>query len=162
MDILNFNISIAAIPAYYLIGFGCHVYAQNILVSRDPEKKVYDNRNPRVATQEALHKLLGPADFERYTRARGANSNSHENFPLFAAAVLAGNLAGLGQRTLNAAAVTTILLRVVYSFTYVMVTTRRQALLRSLIYGVTTFIKFYVLFKAAGALAAKPENGPNI
>ena len=124
-------------------------YATFLLIKADKERKVYDNRNPRAATPESLRKVMGPPTYEKYSKAKAAHVNGHENFPLFAAAMLAGNFAGLDPRSLNLVAASLLTMRVVYSISYVVAKTRAQSFIRSLIFNVATFIKLYILVKAA-------------
>ena len=145
----EFNFSIAAIPAYYMITFACHSYAMARLVKHDKEWKAYDNLNPRTATPEALRKVMGPAEYETFTRAKGAHNNGHENFPLFAAAVLAGNFAGLNPKALNLAAAAVLVQRVLYTIVYIAANTRRQSFIRTFLWFTQTATNFYILAKAA-------------
>lgn len=150
----NVNVSIAAIPAYCFINLLCHLYATSLLISADKERKVYDNRNPRDASPETLRRTLGPPTYETYTRAKAAHTNGNENLPLFAAAMLAGNFAHLDQRALNIAAAAIIVMRVLYSLSYITAKSRGQSYIRSLIWMGTMGIKFYVLIKASMVTAA--------
>ncbi|MCJ1331395.1 hypothetical protein MMC10_008085 [Thelotrema lepadinum] len=147
------NFSILAIPAYYAIVMTCHVYATFLLVKADKERNVYDNRNPRAATPESLRKVMGPPAYDRYSKAKSAHTNGHENFPLFVAAMLAGNFAGLDSRSLNIMAAGLLMTRVAYSFSYILAKTRGQSFIRSLVFNVGTFMKMYILVKAALATA---------
>ena len=155
----TFNFSIAAIPAYYFINLLGHVYAQSLLIGVDKELKAYDNRNPRNNSQESIRKLMGPPKYELYLRGKAAHNNGNENFPLFVAAILAGNLAGLDQRALNITAAAILVQRVLYTIAYVMAKTRTQSYIRSLFWFSTTIMKLYVLIKAAMVMGPTKEFG---
>ena len=145
----SFNVSIAAIAGYSIISQLCHIYSRLLLLKADRDRKIYDNRNPRNMSPESMRKAMGPADYEKYERARAAHENGNENFPLFVAAVLAGNFAGLEPRPLNLMAAAMLVMRVLYSVSYVVTKTKGQSHVRSLIWLGSTIMQFYVLIQAA-------------
>jgi uncharacterized MAPEG superfamily protein len=72
----------------------------------------WDNRNPRSTEIKAnVKSRLPPAVWEKYQRAESASSNAYENFPFYAAAIIVGCLAGLGQETMNKFAVSFLFAR---------------------------------------------------
>ena len=94
------NYSIYAIPAFWLIAFAPHAYSA-ALIHRGTNGRV-ENANPRGASiAEMYRKSLDRATFGKVERARAAELNSFENLPIFAAAVICGNMAGLDVGTLN-------------------------------------------------------------
>jgi hypothetical protein len=103
--------------------------------------KVFDNRSPRtihecIKSDQTLDKgmaslthlqsqiirhvklTLETATKERITRAEGAQQNGFENIGLFAAAVVAGNIAKLDNRTLNMLSGTYVASRLLYNYIY--------------------------------------------
>jgi uncharacterized MAPEG superfamily protein len=62
----------------------------------------------------------------RILRAEAASSNGFEGLPVFAAAIVAGNNAGLSTSTLNALSITYILSRVVYNWVYIFLSGNRK------------------------------------
>ena len=73
--------------------------------------KGYDNSSPR----EFLGKLQGKAK-----RAQYAQLNSHEAFPVFAAAVIIAHLAGVAQSLITILAVLFVIFRVIYGICYIL------------------------------------------
>lgn len=55
----------------------------------------------------------------RILRAESASSNGFEGLPLFAAAIVAGNSAGLSALALNSLTIAYIASRVVYNYVYI-------------------------------------------
>lgn len=91
-----------------------------------------DIRNPRdypnaVANEKALDAQLKG----RILRAEGAMQNHLENVGLFAAAVVAGNLAKLSPKVLNGLSLGYFVCRVVYMYVYIRNETKGQAIMRA-------------------------------
>ena len=94
------NYSIYAIPAFWLLAFAPHFYS-SALIHRGTNGRL-DNANPRGASfAEMCKKSLDRATLAKVERARAAEANAFENLPVFAAAVICGNMAGLEVGTLN-------------------------------------------------------------
>ncbi|KAI2468401.1 hypothetical protein F4781DRAFT_398163 [Annulohypoxylon bovei var. microspora] len=84
-----------------------------------PGKKIFDGGNPRTFPQ-----ILEKADIDkklrgRLQRAEAAGSNAFETLGLFAAAVTAGNTAGLPAATLNNLTLGYLASRVLYTWVYI-------------------------------------------
>lgn len=88
----------------------------------------------------------------KFTRIKGAQQNGFENLGFFAAAVVAGNLAGLSSSTLNGLSAGYVVSRVVYTAFYISNTNPKFSDLRSVLWlvGVGQCITLY--FKAGWAL----------
>jgi len=114
------NLSILAIPTYFVLAFFPHVYALDVATSGKPTQ--WDYSNPRSATLKAhLKETLSESDFARYERSKACSDNLYENLPLFASAVIVGNMAGLkkeGWGGLNAFAGMYLGLRAIYALAY--------------------------------------------
>jgi uncharacterized MAPEG superfamily protein len=93
---------------------------------------------------------------DRFTRIKGAQQNGFENLGFFAAAVVAGNLAGLSSSTLNGLSAGYVVSRVVYTAVYMNNTNPKFSDLRSLLWliGVGQCITLFV--KAGKALQGEP------
>jgi uncharacterized MAPEG superfamily protein len=145
---LSTNYSFYTIPAAWLISILPHSYAI-VLYSRSSSKR-FDNRHPRSLTSKLeSDQTIDKATKERITRAEGAQQNGFENLGFFAAAVTAGNAAGLPARTMNILTGAYLLSRVVYNVVYINGSTGPLAGLRSAIY--TTGIGLLsVIFVMAG------------
>jgi uncharacterized MAPEG superfamily protein len=84
-----------------------------------------------VSPREDLSKAnLPPADLARLKRQEAAHKNALENFPLFAAAMIVGNEAGLEAGTLNLVGVGYLVCRGVYSWLYVNTTSEKKSYAR--------------------------------
>jgi uncharacterized MAPEG superfamily protein len=154
-SILNtYNPSILAIPAYYILAVVPHAYAVNIATQGKPSK--WDNRNPRSSSLRAkLRTRLDSATFAQYERAEACHANWMENLPLFSAAIILGNVAGLkkeGWGGLTAFAGMLLAVRMAYTGVYLTHTTQRVTLVRSLLYNVSVGLCFRVFFMAAKKL----------
>ena len=93
---ISTNYSFYAVPAAWLLAIAPHAYAIAVL------DKKYDNMQPRTNVLKVdSDQTLDKATKARVIRAEGAQQNGFENLGLFAAAVVAGNIAGLPAATLN-------------------------------------------------------------
>ena len=115
------NYSIYTIPAAYLLA--TLVTPRGALMSLGQGHNVY----PREDLAKAN---LPPADLARLKRQEAAHKNGLENFPLFAAAMIVGNEAGLENGTLNLVGVGYLVSRAVYSWLYVNTTTEKKSYAR--------------------------------
>ena len=75
-----------------------------------------------------------PQNKSRIIRAEAAQTNGFENLPLFATAVLAGNLAGLPASTLNTLSGGYLISGVLYNLVYIDNTTEALGHLRSVVF----------------------------
>ncbi|KAI0392470.1 hypothetical protein F5Y17DRAFT_357138 [Xylariaceae sp. FL0594] len=91
-----------------------------------PGKKVFDPSNPRTFAARLEKSDLDKEDVARILRAEAASANGFEGLPLFAAAIVAGNSAGLSAQTLNALSITYVLSRVVYNYVYIFLSANRK------------------------------------
>ena len=73
---------------------------------------------------------LPPSEAAKLKRREAAHVNGLENFPLFAAAMIVGNDAGLDSGTLNLCGVGYLVCRGVYSWLYVTVTKEKTSYAR--------------------------------
>jgi uncharacterized MAPEG superfamily protein len=83
---------------------------------------------------------------DRFTRIKGAQQNGFENLGFFAAAVVAGNLAGLSSRTLNGLSAGYVISRVAYTAVYISNTNPKWSDLRSVLWllGIAQCITLFV------------------
>ncbi|PFH49325.1 hypothetical protein AMATHDRAFT_147870 [Amanita thiersii Skay4041] len=65
------------------------------------------------------NKSLSPQFVARVERMEGAHANGNEILPMWVAGVMAGNMAGLDNTTLNKHALTFIALRLFFNYTYI-------------------------------------------
>lgn len=148
---LGSNLSLYAIPAYYLITLFPHSYAIRTVTRANNGR--WDNANPRSSNwTETLQKTLPAHVYARYERAEAAHKNGMENLPLFATAITLGNLAKLSNGTLNGIAFAYLLSRVVYTFIYINVDKRKLSFARSATWGVGTMMCLSLIVMAANKL----------
>ena|SRR5579859_4097232 len=122
------NYSIYTIPLAYLLVSA--VSPRGVLMSLGLGHNVY----PREDIDKAAAQLP-PAEAAKIKRREAAHKNGHENFPLFAAAMIVGNDAGLDSGTLNLLGVGYLICRGVYTWCYVNLDTERKSWARYNLYG---------------------------
>ena len=112
------NFSLYTIPIAWAFSIVPHLYAVRIYESSS--KKSFDLTKPRaISSTLASDQTLDQGTKNRIQRAEGAQQNGMENIGLFAAAVVAGNVAGLSNGTLNALSGGYLASRVVYNLVYI-------------------------------------------
>lgn len=112
------NYSLVSLPLYYGLCLVPHFYALNLATGGNP--LAWDNRNSRSEElANNLKKKLDAKSYARYERSRSAHFNSLESFPLYATAILAANLARVGNKELNSFVLGISSLRVLYILSYI-------------------------------------------
>ncbi|PMD15456.1 hypothetical protein NA56DRAFT_733632 [Hyaloscypha hepaticicola] len=146
------NFSIYAIPAAWVIAFLPHAYAAS-------QSKSFDNRSPRTYTQTLEQdQTISKANKSRIIRAEAAQTNGFKNLPLFATAVLAGNLAGLPASTLNTLSGGYLISRVLYNLVYINNTTEGVGHLRSVVFLAGIGQIFTLFVKSGNVLRERAAN----
>ncbi|KAF2430677.1 hypothetical protein EJ08DRAFT_633411 [Tothia fuscella] len=141
------NYSLYTIPLAWALAIAPHMYAASLGGSK------FDNTAPRTYTSSLKEdQTLDKATKDKIIRAEGAQSNGFENLPLFAAAVVAGNVAKLDNWSLNALSGGYLISRVVYNVLYVNNTTEGTANARSVSYLSGIGILFTLFIKSGNAL----------
>ncbi|KAF2706873.1 hypothetical protein K504DRAFT_459298 [Pleomassaria siparia CBS 279.74] len=152
----TYNPSIVAIPAYYILSVAPHSYALSVATQGKPLS--WDNRNPRSTDMKAKLKERLPKDtYALYERAEACHANGMENLPLFAAAVILGNMGALqkdGLAGMTGFAATFLAVRVAYTASYLTTSTNGPTFLRSGLWIAGFSMCFRIIFKAAKALGA--------
>lgn len=147
----TYNPSILAIPAYYILSVLPHSYALHVATQGKLSK--WDNRNPRSTDMRAkLKTKLGPETYARYERLEACHANGMENMPLFATAVVLGNLGGLPRDDMTRFAASFLAVRVVYTLVYAQHTTQGPTIARSTLWIAGVALCFRTIFAAAKAL----------
>ncbi|KAL7624727.1 hypothetical protein AAE478_006298 [Parahypoxylon ruwenzoriense] len=113
---LEKNISYWTIPAALILALFPRTYSG----LTGPGKKVFDPTNPRTFAA----RLDKAADMDkklrlRLQRAEAAGANAFETLGLYAAAVTAGNAAGLPAQTMNSLTLYYLGSRVLYTWVYI-------------------------------------------
>jgi uncharacterized MAPEG superfamily protein len=125
------NYSIYTIPAAWILTQA--VSTRIILLARGLGSNTYPREDlTRVTAQ------LPPSEAAKIKRQEAAHKNGLENFPLFAAAIIVGNEAGLDSGTLNLIGMGYLITRGVYTWLYTNISTEKKSYLR---YVVTVEIR---------------------
>ncbi|KAJ7660867.1 hypothetical protein DFH06DRAFT_1193477 [Mycena polygramma] len=147
---LSNSLSFYSIPLVWLTAF-VPVTLKSVAIHK---VKGYNNVQPRQNTgRVAGDAKIPPAIAGRIERMEGAHLNGNENFPIWVAAVLAGNFAGLDNRTMNLVSIAYICGRVLYNYIYINQKTRAQSILRTLVFFGSLSLPMYLLVSAANKLA---------
>ncbi|PVI05971.1 hypothetical protein DM02DRAFT_724743 [Periconia macrospinosa] len=109
------NISYFTVPVALFLALVPRVYSG----ISGPGKKLFDRHRPRDFTQTLKNADIDEELRDRLLRAEGCSANGFEVLPVFAAAVTAGNSAGVPARTMNLLSVGWISSRVVYTYVYI-------------------------------------------
>jgi uncharacterized MAPEG superfamily protein len=118
-----------------------------MLYSKSAHKR-FDNRHPRSLTSKLEgDQTIDKCTKERIIRAEGAQQNGFENLAFYAAAVTAGNAAGLAPQTMNMLSGAYLASRALYNLIYINGDTAALAGLRSTVYtgGVGLICAIFVM-----------------
>ncbi len=95
---------------------------------------------------------LLPSSPQAIIRAEGAQQNGFENLGIFAASVVAGNVAGLDAGYVNALSMAYVASRIVYDLVYIYNTTLAVARVRSVAYNVGSALIFTLFVSSGNAM----------
>ncbi|KAI0508299.1 hypothetical protein F5B22DRAFT_425643 [Xylaria bambusicola] len=109
------NISYFTIP----VAFFAALWPRSQSAFKEPGKSYFDAAHPRTFASRLEKSDLDKDTVAQILRAEAATSNGLEGLPIFAAAVVAGNSAGLSPLALNALSVGYIASRIVYNYVYI-------------------------------------------
>ncbi|WQF77264.1 Putative membrane-associated, eicosanoid/glutathione metabolism (MAPEG) protein [Colletotrichum destructivum] len=109
------NISYFTIPPALVLALFGRLYS-GIL---GPGKMLFDRNNPRGFPETIKNAELDEKTRGRLLRAEACSANGFEGLPLFAAAVTAGNSAGVSALTMNVLSLAWLASRVLYIFVYI-------------------------------------------
>ncbi|KAF3000228.1 hypothetical protein E8E13_007439 [Curvularia kusanoi] len=151
----RYDLSILAIPAYFGLAMVPHGWAIN--VASQGKISTWDNRNPRNTDMKAKLKARLPAEtYAKYERLEACHANSMESFPLFAATIVLGHIAGLEKEEIAKFAMYFLAVRVAYMAVYAIHKTQGPTALRTAIWYVGVGLCFKTLVQAAKAMGARP------
>ncbi|KAJ7474118.1 hypothetical protein FB451DRAFT_284523 [Mycena latifolia] len=152
MPFLSGALSLYSIPVVWATAF----VPMTLKHATIKKVKGWDNVQPRANTSRvAADKTVPPAIAARIERMEGAHLNGNENFPIWVAAVLAGNFAGLDNRTLNVVSIAYICGRVLFNLIYINQQTHVQSVMRTIVFFSSLSLPMYLLFAAAGKIAGQ-------
>ncbi|KAI1479409.1 hypothetical protein K445DRAFT_322974 [Daldinia sp. EC12] len=130
---LDKNISYFTIPTAVILALLPRVYSG----LTGPGKKYFDPNNPRSFTSKLESAELDKKLKGRLQRAEAAGANAFETLGVYAAAVTAGNAAGLPAETLNNLTLGYLASRVLYTWIYIWGQENRRIIpLRTIVWGV--------------------------
>ncbi len=145
---MSTNLSLYTIPVAWLLCLAPHIYATQLY--QRASSRQFDNRQPRSLVKTVSeNSSIDSATKGRIQRAEAAQQNGFENVGIFAAAVVAGNMAGLGSGWLNGLSGGYVISRVVYNVLYVNNTTAGLAALRTWVF-ISGIGMIWTLFVLAG------------
>ncbi|ORY75328.1 hypothetical protein BCR35DRAFT_353634 [Leucosporidium creatinivorum] len=143
------GLSLYAIPAGWIVAAAPHWYA-GWLSKVSPDMKFFDNSAPREFLARVRAQEKQTPDVGKFLRAEAAQQNGYENLPLFAAALVVGELTELPGMTLFAGFY--LGTRLLYNYIYIRSTTRRMGAFRSATYMVGLVSCLSIFVKAGNAL----------
>jgi uncharacterized MAPEG superfamily protein len=145
------NLSFYTIPVAWTVALLPHSYT--IWLYQKSTSKPYDNRQPRNLVQTINSQPNLDADTKgRIARAQMAQQNGFENIGLFAAAVVAGNMAQLDVRLMNLLSVGYVVSRAVYNLIYINNTSAALATTRTGVFLAGIGIIFSMFIMAGNKL----------
>ena len=119
-DLARTNISLYTVPAAWVVAFMPRVWAIRTYTAATKKDTKAISLQPRDFSKIATNdQALDAKTRDRIIRAEAAQANGFENFGLFAAAVVAGNMAGLEVGTMNGLTIAYLVSRVVYNHIYI-------------------------------------------
>lgn len=150
----TYDPSILSIPAYFFLAMFPHGWAIN--VASQGRISTWDNRNPRNTDLKAKLKARLPAEtYAKYERLEACHANSMESFPLFIAAIVLGNVAGLKKEELTSFAAWFLVVRVAYMLVYASMKTKGPTLVRTGIWYVGVGLCIKTIVQAAKATRSR-------
>ncbi|KAJ7474119.1 hypothetical protein FB451DRAFT_1247918 [Mycena latifolia] len=150
MSLLSSALSLYSIPAVWVTAF-VPVMLKSAAITK---VKGYNNVQPRGNTSRVTaDKAIPEAVSARIERMEGAHLNGNENLPIWFAAVLAANFAGLDNYTLNVVSIAYVCGRVLYNYIYINQKTRAQSIMRTIVFFSTLSLPMYLLFASANKIA---------
>ena len=124
------NVSLYTLPVSWVLCLLPRFYAAYLYTTST--SKPLDMLLPRgLAARASADPALQHATRDRIVRAEAAQANGLENVCYFAAAVVAGNMAGLSKSVVNCLSVGYLLSRGLYSWLYVVGDTKTMAIART-------------------------------
>ncbi|PLN86688.1 hypothetical protein BDW42DRAFT_189954 [Aspergillus taichungensis] len=147
----TYNYSIPSIAAVYGIGLLPHGYY--LIKMMTNAKGQSSNILPRQNLSDLKGRIAADA-WNKLARARGAHLNALEGVPMFAAAMLAGNLAKLPSNELNTLAAEYIGVRILYTALYMGVRSEAASYLRTGVWAWGMAIPIWGLIRAGRVMNA--------
>ncbi|KAF2094617.1 hypothetical protein NA57DRAFT_60642 [Rhizodiscina lignyota] len=148
-----YNKSFLAIPAYYVLSIFPHSYA--VALASGGNLKQFDNQPRTTNFKKRVQESLPPETFAKYERAEAAHYNGMENLPLFAAAVILGNLAGLEKSAMDRFVGAFLALRAAYFVQYISNSKKEYTWIRTVLWMGSVALSIRTIVQAAKAMGSK-------
>ncbi|KAI1397290.1 hypothetical protein F4819DRAFT_490685 [Hypoxylon fuscum] len=143
---LEKNISYLTIPAALFLALLPRVYSG----LTGPGSKIFDPNNPRTFAARLDSAEIDKKLRLRLQRAEAAGANAFETLGLYAAAVTAGNAAGVSAETMNVSSLGYLASRVFYTWIYIWGQENRKILpLRTVVWGFAMGFSMIMFVKAS-------------
>ncbi|KAF2766640.1 hypothetical protein EJ03DRAFT_174756 [Teratosphaeria nubilosa] len=142
------NFSLQSIPLAFGLSFAPHLYYTSGLMLASKGKMSIAQPRSNLETWKSK---LSPNVWSHLARARGAHLNSMEVFPLFAAAMVAGNVAKLPVEDLNRSAMWFLGTRTLYMALYMGISNDVLAFARTAVYAWSIAIPVVSLWRSGQA-----------
>ncbi|KAK8864648.1 hypothetical protein IAR55_001898 [Kwoniella newhampshirensis] len=147
------NLSFYSIPVAWALALAPHAYAMTLYnAEKSATAPEWDICMPRKNISNVKDAKMSPASQDKYLRAESAQENGFANIPLYAAAIIAGNLARLSPSTLNTAAGVYLASRVAYNVIYTTNTSKFMGNVRTATFLTGVFTCFTLFVKAGNKL----------
>ncbi|GAA5989783.1 hypothetical protein JCM10908_002319 [Rhodotorula pacifica] len=155
MPVLDaYNYSLLSVPAVWLLGIGTH-WRAIYLSANSKEIPAFDNVSPRQYVAEISKLSKTSKDARELVRTEAAQNNIFENLGLYAAAIVAGNVARLSTSHMNKIALGYLVSRLIYVILYIRTDQVKATPLRSVAYltsvvlSLGTFVRAGLAFNRA-------------
>ncbi|EUC41406.1 hypothetical protein COCMIDRAFT_40410 [Bipolaris oryzae ATCC 44560] len=160
-DLNGFNKSILAIPVHFIISMMPYAVARVIATrGRLPIQNIGNLRAQDTRAQ--LEQRVPAESYARYMRTRGCYHSGmeasleqglHTIFPLFVAAVVVGNMAGLPQDMLNTFAVSSVAFRAACTMSCLLTVTSEALYVRGGLWVMGVWMCLVIFVEAAVAMS---------
>ncbi|TFK32355.1 hypothetical protein BDQ12DRAFT_692667 [Crucibulum laeve] len=146
------TLSLYSIPVVWFTSF----YPQTMKFLIIKNTAGFNNVQPRSNVSKFVeNKNISPKLAARVERMEGAHLNGNEALPLWFAAVLAGNYAGLSNEILNSVSLSYIVTRLAYNYVYINQETPGKSWLRTSLFFFSLSMPMTLLIKAANKMVAQ-------
>ncbi|KAF8518267.1 hypothetical protein BU17DRAFT_66508 [Hysterangium stoloniferum] len=146
MSLFTTPLSLYSIPIAWIMAF----YPHNVKFRLIQSTVGWDNSNPRGQDYDYLVKKGMSAELAlKVGRLTGAHNNGNEISPLWAAATLAANFAGIDTKTVNVISGSFVVTRLLFNYIYINQNTKTASALRSSVWLSSIALPLYLLIVSA-------------
>ncbi|KAF5356888.1 hypothetical protein D9756_006732 [Leucocoprinus leucothites] len=149
---LSSPLSLYSIPVVYFTAMYPHLWKVNTIMSITGFNNVYPRAN---VTEFAQDKRVPPKLAGKIKRMEGAHCNGLEQFPVWTAAILVANLAGLDNAYLNKMSLGFIAMRILFNQIYIAHESNAVGWVRTAVFFGALSFPTTLLLKGAAKYAAQ-------